>query len=905
MTIDVYPGCPLPTHHIKMSKVGIDDMGLILCREDGTPDPLSFRYEPLPSSGIRMYQGNKEYSDQGDLYLTTELDNWSLGRGTYTHHKNPGGFAESQYMYTLKEGELIRGGFPMYTDGIVSGNKFWYHYKPSTGGFLVYDTHALLDSDAVGPYDYHAMKFTTGASGYDLTHLHFMAYYVGNAGTLSVQIWSHDSGNDDPNTLLHTIGTVITYGYDEKVIYDIHLTDSSPYTLSASTTYWIVWKSDELPDSSNYWGMLGASSWGVPSEGRYGNIAWVDSGDVVFYRASGPRDDYKAHLFEYKSALFAALEYLDGGDSKLYINGDQGMVTSTTGTTTVVDGLATWAADEAIGCIIKIVQGPGSNQPQNWRLITDNAATSSGTTSFVHDAWDQNPTSSSLVVVVAADRWGVVDTSTPWSGKIVYDVLVMGGIIYFTHGDSAAMTSLRFYNNSGSWDADWNTSEVGQFTYLVDGADSDGAYIMGAYGGYPSQYQISSALEDGTALTGSSHTALAWEDATSVGNLGVRIRGLQRHGEYGEIYIFKENGVYRVINRLPYLLQISEMGNTTDDRNGVAHTSHGVYLWFSWADTVLRYYGYSLDAKGPSQAEVGLPKTRQGAISALETYPGMVIAAIDAGEDDISSILAYNDLGWHELYRAPSTGLRITNLKLQAIPGDHCDRLWFNCGSELIWIPISIDPSNHKNVDYNFYAFSPFSNITTAYLYNSRRLIEKLFVKVESVVDSSGDYGGAVDIFYRVDEENNWTYIGYFNSFSNTNKDISSTFDVSGVRIQFLLQARYGANMQTFKLNSLALHTLMKETKNRRLTLIAKLEDGMKDLQGNSIADPLAIDQLSALNEFENDPEPVLLRSLSTKIDNKYFVLDENGIVPRKITTKAEEYGDAAYIVRISMYEIT
>jgi len=61
----------------------------------------------------------------------------------------------------------------------------------------------------------------------------------------------------------------------------------------------------------------------------------------------------------------------------LYLNGDQG-VCETTGTDadTIVthSGVKQWAADEAIGSILVLNSGKGSDQPQKWRSITDNTA---------------------------------------------------------------------------------------------------------------------------------------------------------------------------------------------------------------------------------------------------------------------------------------------------------------------------------------------------------------------------------------------------------------------------------------------------------------------------------------------------------------------------------------------------
>ena len=130
----------------------------------------------------------------------------------------------------------------------------------------------------------------------------------------------------------------------------------------------------------------------------------------VAQAATYPKAKY--HFFEYKGALFAIGRNDGETASRLYLNGDQGMCETTNTTTSVIkthSGQKAWAEDEAIGCIFKLVSGPGSNQPQPWRTITDNDASAAGppiTSSFtVSPAFDVAPTDATQYAIVASEDW--------------------------------------------------------------------------------------------------------------------------------------------------------------------------------------------------------------------------------------------------------------------------------------------------------------------------------------------------------------------------------------------------------------------------------------------------------------------------------------------------------------------
>jgi len=177
----------------------------------------------------------------------------------------------------------------------------------------------------------------------------------------------------------------------------------------------------------------------------------------------------------------------------------------------------------------------------------------------------------------------------------------------------------------------------------------------------------------------------------------------------------------------------------------VAALMHDVYLYLSFLDGVERYYEGSLDDIGPNRDE-GLPSNRRGNVFDMVGYAGRIYAAVNGGTDNYSSILLYNGLGWHEVYRTPATGLEIRKLHIQTIPGQYIDRLWFGEGSELVWIGIDLNPLTNSN-----YRFCPCGEVQMSTIYSGMPDVDKAFVSMKIVGDNFATNSEYVRVQLRSD----------------------------------------------------------------------------------------------------------------------------------------------------------
>lgn len=711
--------------------------------------------------------------------------------------------------------------------------------------------------------------------------------------------------------------------------------------LTSGTDYFMVFKYTGLDTTPTYGYIITAyaSTTALSADERKISTNGSDwtSGSITFYYEPyftiyGSDKICKQNLFEYKGALFTVGKVDDNTAPKLYIIGDQGMCETTDTTTTVIkthSSVRDWAEDEAIGAILVLVSGTGSDQPQNWRPITDNAAHADGppiTNSFtVSPAFDVMPDDTTQYAIVASDVLKEVTdaagasfstnywtTASTTGTPIVKDVLVANGAVYFALGEGSevVITRMHAYDNSGTWTfsfsdlndyTDGTEPETAAFSYLKLASDQAGTYIWGAKGGVPSSIYYASIV-DATAWT-STATALTWSSAINVGELDERITGLEVYGDYGNLFVLKEGSIWQIIDKKPYRVDVREMGNTTDYRNGAAHTVHGKYLYFSWHDTLMRYIDGYIDGVGPDQAEVGTPTAnRAGHFSSLTGYKGLVLGSIDAGTSGVSSVNAYNGQGWCELYSGTS-GARIQNIYVQSIPGNTVDRLWISEGAKIVWIPLSTDPFNHPDSSYNF---STSGYLITSWFYVGLQEVSKLFANLKMVIENTTASEEWVTAEYQVDGDTSWNDVNNtaLNEFDTFSEEVAlySTYILDGKRIRFRFTLYSHDGAETPRIIASVLEAAVRVPTKYVTQVMCRLADDDRTLEGAPDDTRLAITKYNALVAMQTLATPVSISSPVELINSKYAFVDNVTPIQTAIFDKAGKKNK--YVVSFSLIEV-
>lgn len=353
-------------------------------------------------------------------------------------------------------------------------------------------------------------------------------------------------------------------------------------------------------------------------------------------------------------------------------------------------------------------------------------------------------------------------------------------------------------------------------------------------------------------------------------------------------YVLKAGSLYRVLNGVAQEIPLDEFGTVADSRNGAAAAVSGVYLFLSFGNTGLeRYFSRTLEDVGPNR-DAGLPTNRQGAIVAIEPFPGRQIIGIDGGTDGYSSVMERRGEGWHELWRAPHIGSfgdtnewRLYDIGAQSLPGDEVTWLWISLGRYVIHLPLSLNPYNDEN-----YRYIQEGHVSTSWMYAGLQDVPKIFESFTIFAERlSSTNGQTVKVEYQVDDDpdnlpfaQSWTAIsGTFDTSPSEEIDLSSTHDVTGKRIRFRIRLMTLDNSKTPRVVAALLKMVAVQEVKYQFPILFVVKDldtdlfgASKDSEENMLAEVGAI-----LQGWVNSATALLMRSRFYEMDNRYVKLDQ------------------------------
>lgn len=441
MTITVSPTELRPTHHIKLSD-GSSEVGLILSNNRGDEDELAIRREPYPRSALKTYSGQGTYDDEEPPYRTIAQEDFSAGRGKLIFDEDESRYYDGYRLDTTKPETVILGPQEHYCTG------YGKSINQSMPGNVTF-------CPIYGDTRYIAVQFTASAN-YTAASVGIWVRQKGNPGELYIALFS-DSG-DEPNALLDSYSIEPTSDWISFLA--IPEEGQISQALTSGTKYWVVvYAASSGDDEDACWeigcdttaaGMISADA-----------ATWSAETYSPYYRVTNDSGAFGGLFFEYKRALYVVRQEDDAGNSYLYINGDRGVADSNVGNLDrVVDASKTWTADEYNGCIVIITHGPGSEEAQPWRLITDTAATYL----TVSPDWNEAHTTETEYVILGSTKW----TSLLDIGDICTDVSVNDDYVYFARGDYGGNAILRYqWYNSGGTATERNEADREPARYLV------------------------------------------------------------------------------------------------------------------------------------------------------------------------------------------------------------------------------------------------------------------------------------------------------------------------------------------------------------------------------------------------------------------------------------------------------
>lgn len=833
MVVRVYPGAKNPTHEISLSD-GVQTWGL---RLDGGPKAILER--PLTPSTVLSIGQSGKFGDYEPGLSHIEQRTWVGGRGLEDFVDDPTRFYDSMNAWTLTPGRLLPAPQSHFAQGIRES----YQHLPGN-----VDWQALLSEKR-----YLSSNFTVGAANFAAQNAYLWLRRVGSPGTLTAEIWTDTA--EDPNTAVANRQGLVTINTLPDIVSQwVGVDISTAADLTASTTYHLVIYADANDNAANHW-EVGVDKSGASSKYSTAGSSWMNAEFTLYHRLLTADTERKWHFFIYKDALYAADQRADGVKSSLFMNGDRGKATANT-STTLSDSTKIWTVDDYAEAWVKIIGGTGKGQV---REITSNTATQLTLTT----AWDQTPDTTSLYIIYATPLWQDISPTTgDQIDGVVQDAVVLNDQVLFAQGQSVNILKMR-WNDGASPPAhefdDDGTNKADRLKVMTDA--TNGLRLWRA---------------DNTNMTVSMAAPAAWltnmsyGSTISVGDDNAPITSL--YDNQGRLFVFKTDGRYYVDPSLKASRSVGDVGFVRSDNNAQTVLPKGIHTYFSWGGFGLHRFidlsgNEEFESIGPDQ-DAGLPQDRRGAVAALAGYPGGIIAGIDAGKNT-SSVLAWNKVGWHEIFRAWEAGQRVQNLFWQDCPGAR-PRLWISVGGELVYQDWPNGTSNP--IQDTGFKFQHESVLVTASIDMGAARLPK-FIKELSLASQNLTTGVEVHLEVQTDADigtDTWIRAETFYSSPEDTLPIHQG-DVRRVRLRLRLLTNQADTPPV--IHATVLEGFARTPVKYQWGLQVKLGDTQRDLSGvNTDHDPDAF--LTWLKDAARQARRIRMRSVWEQLDGKLVLVE-------------------------------
>lgn len=906
-----------PSHHLKLSD-GTNTVGLKL-RNNG----LAIREAFQPRTPLRISQGDPNYSDQELPYSSITQADFSGGRGQEDFDDDKTRYSDSHNV-DASRGEIVLGpkataavfdNTPTSIERAVTGTE---HFPNPIGTYHIALNEAGEDIKSV----VYATRFqwtpTLPLAKIKLTLAGFnkVRLIIFEYATVDLSDWYHrlelfesclGTFPNHPYVLDQTVSiaeasTPTEYEFDVSVA----LKTNSWYMLSVvaqdSSGYLHRYPEEEDFVIDPEFGVSDAAStcW---LKGIYGDITLREEGGgttdsnglwmmgteadtttaLAFTLEAVEVGISDAHFFEYRGSLFAVTAPHDADTPpRLFMEGYHGFAragnTGALNTTKTASSGYGKVGSEAVGAFLKLIAGKGVLEETRWRKITAVTTTGGSEQVTLDKPWNIVQDTSTEYAVVGTGKWQEI--TGHGMTKAVTSVCVVDDVVYFAFGEHSPAVNIRkmsFENDGGVWKLKFASESV-PATYLSLIQDEKGVRKLWR--------ALAHACEVSASDVKTYAQSLSFGTAVQAGLKGYRITGIEPYGEPRIPWIMREDGFGSIANGIYDQVPLREFAAVSDDTNGQAHLQRGVYLYLSMQHGIERYYQNRLDDIGPNR-DLGLPPERNGYCNQLLAYPGRMYAGYDHPTGH-SSVILYNEIGWHEIYRS-QLGARLRGMAVQVIPGEACDRLWICHQGQFVWLPVAIDPTKQADYTYN-----SSGSIETCWYYGGFKEIRKYWHSVKIFAENLDAGKQYITLAYKVDDEAaEWVEIPTEVNTSPVQEvllvdALGQAYNVSGRRIKLKITLNSSNPLKTPRIKAITLDGITRLPVKKSWTVGFEVEDYAVDMNGQqsqlTADDVLA--QLEAWADSDQQAVPLLMNSNLTKYDGHRVFIDPPVVYPTETELK-------------------
>ena len=836
---------------------------------DVLPNPDALGRSPVSASSLKTTTGNQSYSDLRPPYMVIAQDDFSGGRGNNEFEKDTTRYYDSSGLNTERNTEVILGPREGYGTGIIDDVR-------NIPGSMHYISLA-------GGRQYMAVRKATTAAMPATTKIWLWVRKVGTpTEDLTVNLRSDSAG--DISTVLQT--ATLAESDTPNLLGEIQLLSITSTSLAAATAYWIEVYAGSDDTDKNHWEIGVLENAGSTSKSADGITYTSDTVDL-YYRLTQDDTDSGGYLFTYQSGFYFMTKPIDGTASRLYLSGARGLATSNAGNLDKVicstsHGLT---AAEAIGSVVVIVGGTGSEEEKNYRLITGVPTVAQFS---VDEPWLVVHDNTTEWVTVGTNKWKEISVSANISVAVTDVHISTFGYVYFCQGESDVIVRMKEEASGGSWVR----------TLADDGANK--AVFLDEYNNVGQKMTRTNG--DGKisecAVVTSWTDLITWTTGIQVGDKYDRITGIRPYKDYAladAMVVFKESGPWLYKDETVDVMRTPEMGPVASYKNGRAHAAQGSYLFFSVQNTVWRFFNPDFSDIGMT-ADEGLPTDRQGPVTGFLAYPGRLYASIDAGPNGYSTIMVTTGgPNWHEIYRAPK-GERIYTIGHVVVPGNGMDKMWIRQGADLVYLPFpseTYNPAQDTYYQFRGEGYLELSSITAG-IYDAWKYWESLKLRTRNLIEDTT----WLDVDYRGSEDDDWQQLPYdFTESPVESQPFDADYGLSGqilyLRVRFYSRDVY----ETPKLVAVAISGVTVTQPKYAFELTARI--GTSDMNNKPIIDKPHT-RVRKLDEWCGTARPLIMWSTDPLYNGKKVFLMP---IPSRPLQSAHKVDEHSYMVTIALQE--
>lgn len=943
-----------PNYDVSLEELTTDKkVGLILCNQQGVSDRRGLQESYMPRTSMQLSPGGNSYDNMEMPYSVEVQTSMIGGRGIDEFVKDKTRYADAYRMDTSSMNPIL-GPALIKQIGYKDTDMLYTRER-------LHSQWATMDPNLEDPslIDGWMQTQITGTKVFRGMQV-FIKGFTGDQ-TIWYDLWA---GDTNPTHLRYS---AVLRG---NGLNGWHYLNIPPVTITNKLVRWWFQPGGEPSPGGGFTGRIFVQGV-VDAPGVDTYFTWFGSPielhweDECIMCGLTFENDTDHKFFEYKRGLYMVKRALDRSGSAIYRNGYRGMALPNTGAKEFLKTqYSNLPIDSLKGCVALITNGPGEMERQNWREIVGN------TTSDIRVStpWNVTHTADTEYVILGTNIWTQVANWVDLSTKIITDVIALEDYVVFAFGDDANIAYYREAKNSeGEWGGAWywNGTDADRFHFLSLTQDGEGKLqlwganansckatltepppfsdFLGESPTWPvfdiwkeERFDLQLTIDrlsvdipasedpdEQTRLTRMKEDAIRERDRLltyiKIGDTSSHITNMVIYGSPGIPYLIKETEVGSIYENVYSKIPIAEIESVRSEINGRAAMAYGVYLYFNleggWIE---RYYDQQMNDVSPNQNE-GLPPERQGEISKLMPYAGRWYASINAGFSGISSVLLNNELGWHEIYRSPSTGMPITDIYVQAIPGvANADLLWIAENLDIISIPIAISPLKQKNYTYHGLGLDPEEcpYVETAWIDFNYKDVNKYFNSLKLFVDMPGvelqsGYEYQCHVWFRTDMtgKETWIYAGsrYAKEGSITDDIMSfpltyqGKFQVWGKQIKFKIAMQSAYAEKTPRLKAWVCDAVIRFEVKKSWSLTFQLNPDT-DLNGVKVLmDRNEI--YSLLDKWANSNRhaiPLRMRTNEPESDNKMIFIDPATVQRKTVELSTNKRGAKKEFINIA-----